>query len=214
MQIPARGIHVLWRQWTNSHGLQKSCGEKWMAWLLSKWARRREGQRARTPAQTGFYCFSGYITFRVVLIYYAQVHCRWLPFTDNKGKNVANYFKQKHVTDQGEKWLKWLHSILGRFSSDFRKLKICSNICCLNPVWGSFIKSKSHSSLGTTQAWFPMGESVHGCGFCVPDLASHWPFQVGAGLHYLHVEWFPIEYHFVIAEKSCNSFVDILNASK
>ena len=61
----------------------------------------------------------------MVLIYYALVHCRWLPFTD-KGQNAANYFKEKDVTDQGEKWLNWLHSILGRFSTDFRKLKILS----------------------------------------------------------------------------------------
>ena len=45
-------------------------------------------------------------------------------FTDNKGQNTANYFKEKDVTDQGEKWLNLLHSILGRFSTDFRKLKI------------------------------------------------------------------------------------------
>ena len=44
-------------------------------------------------------------------------------FRDNKGKNAANYFKEKDVTDQGGKWLNWLHSILGRFSTDFRKLK-------------------------------------------------------------------------------------------
>ena len=109
-----------------------------------------------------------------------------------QGKNLANYFKEKDVTDQGEKWLNWLHSILERFSSDFRKLKICSNICCLNPVWGSFIKSKSHSSLGTTQAWFPTGEPVCGCGSRVPDLAPHWLFWVGAGLHFPHLERFPI----------------------
>ena len=58
----------------------------------------------------------------MVLIYYAQVQCRLLPFTDNKGKNVANYFKEKEVKDQGEKWLNCLHTILGRFSTDFRKL--------------------------------------------------------------------------------------------
>ena len=52
--------------------------------------------------------------------------CRWLPFTDNKGQNTANYFKEKEVTDQGGKWLNWLHSILGRFSTDFRKLKVLS----------------------------------------------------------------------------------------
>ena len=28
---------------------------------------------------------------------------------------------KKDVTDQREKWLNWLHSILGRFSTDFRK---------------------------------------------------------------------------------------------
>ena len=58
----------------------------------------------------------------MVLIYYAQVLFRWLPFTDNKGKNVASYFKEKDVADQGEKWLNWLHSILGKFSTDFKKL--------------------------------------------------------------------------------------------
>ena len=62
----------------------------------------------------------------MVLIYYAQVHHRWLPFTDNKGQNTANYFKEKDVTAGAGEWLNWLHSILGRFSSDFRKLKILS----------------------------------------------------------------------------------------
>ena len=47
-------------------------------------------------------------------------------FTDNKGQNAANYFKEKDVTDQGEKWLNWLHSILERFSTYFRKLKLLS----------------------------------------------------------------------------------------
>ena len=32
-------------------------------------------------------------------MYYAQVHFSWLPFTDNKGKNVANYSKEKDVAD-------------------------------------------------------------------------------------------------------------------
>ena len=98
----------------------ESSGGKGTAQSLS------QGENAPTFSLTGFYCFSGHITLRMVLIYYAQVHCRWLPFTDNKGKNVANYFKQKDVTDQGGKWLNWLHSILGRFSTDFRKLKILS----------------------------------------------------------------------------------------
>ena len=59
----------------------------------------------------------------MVLIYYAQVHHRWLPFKDNKGQNTANYFKEKDVTAQGGNCS---HSILGWFSTDFRKLKILS----------------------------------------------------------------------------------------
>ena len=45
----------------------------------------REGVRARespqespTPAWTGFYCFSGHITLRMILIYCAQVHFKQL----------------------------------------------------------------------------------------------------------------------------------------
>ena len=50
---------------------------------------------APTLALTGFYCFSGHITLRMVLIYYAQVRFRWLPFTENKGEDVDNYIKKK-----------------------------------------------------------------------------------------------------------------------
>ena len=98
-----------------------------MAWPLSKWERVRELERAQerepVPTWTGFYCFCGHITWRIVLIYYAQVHHRWLPFKDNKGQNTANYFKDKDVTAQGGNCS---HSILGWFSSDFRKIKILS----------------------------------------------------------------------------------------
>ena len=45
---------------------------------------------------------------------------------DNKGQNTANYFKEKDVTAQRRKWLNRLHSILGRFSTDFRKSKTLS----------------------------------------------------------------------------------------
>ena len=83
-------------------------------------------ESAPTLALTGIYCFCGYITLRMILIYYSQVHCRRLPFIDNKGQNTTNYFKEKDVTAQGGKWLNWLHSILGRFSTDFRKSKVLS----------------------------------------------------------------------------------------
>ena len=51
MQTPARGVCVLWMRWTNSHGLQKSCGERGTARPLS------ERERASTLAWAGFYCF-------------------------------------------------------------------------------------------------------------------------------------------------------------
>ena len=57
-----------------------------MAWPLS------QGESA---ALTGFCCFSGHITLKMALIYYAQAPFRWLPFTDNKGEDVANYIKKE-----------------------------------------------------------------------------------------------------------------------
>ena len=37
MQTLASTVHVLWLQQTNSHELQKSCGEKGTTWPLSEW---------------------------------------------------------------------------------------------------------------------------------------------------------------------------------
>ena len=54
-----------------------------------------QGESAPTLALTGFHCFSGHITWRMVLIYYAQVHFRWLPVTENKGEDVANHIKKE-----------------------------------------------------------------------------------------------------------------------
>ena len=71
-------------------------------------------ERAATLAWTGFYCFSGHITWRMVLIYYAQVHFGWLAFIENKGEDVANYIKEEgYLQIQREKWLNWLHSLGG-----------------------------------------------------------------------------------------------------
>ena len=133
--------------------------------------RARESPReSPTPAWTGFYFFSGHITSGMVLVYYAQAHCRWLPFTDNKGQNAANYFKEKDVTAQGGKWLNWLHSILGWFSTGFRKLKILSKNLLPQSRVREFSKSNCHSSLGAMQTWFPMGEPVHGLGSCMLNI--------------------------------------------
>ena len=56
---------------------------------------RSQDDSAPTLALTAFYCFSGYITLRMVLIYYAQVRFGWLPFTENKGQDIANYIKEE-----------------------------------------------------------------------------------------------------------------------
>ena len=70
MRTPALGVCVLWLR--QIHKDYRSPVEKKGQHDLSL----SERERALTPAWTGFYCFSGYITLRMVLIYYAQVHCR------------------------------------------------------------------------------------------------------------------------------------------
>ena len=72
-------------------GTTESCGGKGKVGPLSP------GKSALTLALTGFYCFPGYITLRMVLIYYAQVHFGWLPFPENKGEDVANYIKKRRI---------------------------------------------------------------------------------------------------------------------
>ena len=68
---------VLWLQYTNTHRLQKSWEEEgWHGHSLCERGLERAQEREPTPAWTGFYCFSGHITWRMVLIYYAQVHHR------------------------------------------------------------------------------------------------------------------------------------------
>ena len=56
---------------THTHGLQKSCGGKGAAWPLSELKRG-----PLTSSWKGFYCFSGHIILRAILIYCAQVHHR------------------------------------------------------------------------------------------------------------------------------------------
>ena len=59
----------------------------------------------------------------MVLIYYAQVHLRWLPFTENKREDVANYIKKEGriFANVKGKVAELVALVLGRFSIDFRK---------------------------------------------------------------------------------------------
>ena len=59
----------------------------------------------------------------MVLICYAQVRFRWLPFTENKGEDVAKYIKKEgYLQNVKGKVVELVTLILGRFSIDFRKL--------------------------------------------------------------------------------------------
>ena len=75
---PGRQDPVLWRQKTNTHGLPSPVEEKGMVWPLS------QEESTPTLALTGFYCFSGHITLRMILIYCAHVPFRWLQKTKER----------------------------------------------------------------------------------------------------------------------------------
>ena len=89
MQAPAGSVLSVVAEKDKFTRTTKSCGGKGTAQPLS------QEESAPTLALTGFYCFSRHITFRMVLICYAQVRFRWLPFTENKGEDVANYIKKE-----------------------------------------------------------------------------------------------------------------------
>ena len=69
---------MLWLRPDKFTGTIKSCEGKGTAGPLS------QEESALTLALTGFYCFSGHITLRIILIYYAQVHFRWLQKTNER----------------------------------------------------------------------------------------------------------------------------------
>ena len=104
-------------QYTNTQGLQESCGGKGTAQPLS------QEESAPTLALTGFYCFSRPLTSKKVPLYYAKVCFGWLSFAD-KGEGVTKYIKGGHLQCKGRSGQNRLFSIPGRSSPDFRKIKI------------------------------------------------------------------------------------------
>ena len=83
--------------------------------------KKKKEESVHTLALTGFHCFSGHITLRMVLIYCAQVCFGWLLFTENKGEDIVNYIKEDIYKLEG-KVVELVTLLLGRFSIDFRKL--------------------------------------------------------------------------------------------
>ena len=83
----------------------------------------------------------------------------------------CSWIHQKRIfAMQREKWSQGLGSKPGRSSPDFRKIKTLSKHLLASGYF--FSKSKSHSSQGTMQAWFPTGELIHGRGSCLPASLS------------------------------------------
>ena len=136
-----------------------------------------ESGSASTLAWAGFYCFLIH-TSKKVFIHYAQPCFRWLLFTDNKGKDVTDYFlqinKEKMLQMQGKMRVIGLVTLpslgeLAQTSGSYFKDMHAVSICCFNSEWGSFSKSKPQSNLGIMQAWFPTGKLIHGFGFLCAD---------------------------------------------
>ena len=116
----------LWLQYSNTHGLQKSCGGKGTAQPLSQEESASESlghslqKSTLTLALTGFYCFSRPLTSKKVLLYYAKVCFGWLSFAD-KGEDVSEYIKGGYLQCKGRSgwigyapYLEGLAQILGR----------------------------------------------------------------------------------------------------
>ena len=84
-----------------------------MVWPLS------QEESSSTLAMPGFYCFSGHITLRMVLIYYAQVCFRQLQKTKER---VLLIKRGRIFANVKGKVVKLVTLFLGRSSIDFRKL--------------------------------------------------------------------------------------------
>ena len=116
---PGQQDPVLWWQQTDTHGLQKSCGEKGTARPLSK--------SEREPLKP--------LPGQAFIVFLGTLHQGWSSFTMHRfvsggyllqTKGVTKYIKEGYLQCKGRSGWNWLCSILGRSSSDFRKLKILS----------------------------------------------------------------------------------------
>ena len=90
------------------------------------------------------------------------------------------------------KWLNWLHSILGWFSTDFRKLKILSQHLLPQSRVRDFLGKQVSQQPRYNAGLIPHGRTCPWAWVLPAETRTHWLFQVGAGLHFPHVEQFPI----------------------
>ena len=184
MWTPTSSVHGVVDATTNSHGLQKSRYCTAALW---------EGEHPDPCLDRLLLLFSSMHQRRFSFILLRFALGNYL-LQITKAKDVADYFlqitKKIMLQIQGKKWLNWLHSILGRISTDLKKLleRYAVNICCFNSGWGSFSKSKPQSSLGTMQAWFPTGKLICGSGSCVPPCACQFSRSDLGYMRHCHVD--------------------------
>ena len=140
---------VLWIWRTNLRGLEKSCGEK--------------GRHGHSLSERAPWPLPG----QAFIAFLGTLHQGRSSFIMHRfvlGDYLLQITKKRILQMQGKKWLNWLHSVFGRFSTDFRKLlqRHALNLCYLNSGWGSFSKSKPQSRLDIMQPCFPTGELIPG----------------------------------------------------
>ena len=118
----------LWLQYSNTQGLQKSCGGKGTARPLFQEVSASEclshSLRRKTPWPLPWQAF---------IVFLGPLHQRWssyvcfgwLSFAD-KGEGVTEYIKEGYFQCNGRSGWNRPCSISGRSSSDFGKIKILS----------------------------------------------------------------------------------------
>ena len=93
---------------------------------------------------------------------------------------------------RGGKWLNWSHSILGWFSTDFRKLKILSQHLLPQSRVREFQGKQVSEQPRYRAGLIPHRSSCLWVWVLPARPRSHWLFQVGAGLNFPLVEQFLI----------------------
>ena len=123
---PGQQDPVLWRPETNTHGIQKSCGEKLMAWPFSKSER---GPQSPPPGQA-FIAFLG------------TLHQGWSSFTMHRftvGDYLFQTTKDRILLITSKRRMLQLKGesgytpYLGGLAQTLGSQRYSVNICCLNP---------------------------------------------------------------------------------
>ena len=138
----------------------------------------KKGLRGHSPSwREGLWSLPG----QAFIVFLGTLHWGWSSFTMHRfttGDYLLRRTKDRTLLITSKRRMLQLKGevahtpYLGGLAQTLGRWRYSVNICCLNSGWGSFSKSKSCSSLGTMQAWFPTGEPIHGRGSYPPTLLS------------------------------------------